>query len=317
MGRSSSKRGAVLQIQRSLDSMVVVAGGSHLQFFQAIVKSNGWMDGTAALQLFAHLDGEALNVALLMPEGERANWESLSQSLSDYYNSPGRLAVFRRQFESATRPPGMDPATFATELEIIAARGFGDMGKRARNWMIRDIFIAAQQSCGLRIHLDGVPPDTPNRDIVDRCRVWESHSEQKGSGSGVGLDQDPPGRSGNSREPGSLRSDSLKPMEYPMVDSRVPVPMANVIQSEVVTQRKEGTGCSQIAPLNIISSLVVRLLRTAQEGQPAEVKMPSDEEMRSPSAVPEVGSAERGESVMERARVCRVSLPDHWRPRYD
>ena len=26
----------------------------------------------AALQLFAHLEGEALNVALLMPEGERA-----------------------------------------------------------------------------------------------------------------------------------------------------------------------------------------------------------------------------------------------------
>ena len=43
---------------------------------------------------------------------------------------------------------------------------------------------------------------------------------------------------------------------------------------------------------------------TAQEGQPAEVKVPPDEEMRSPSAVPEVGSAKRGQSVMERARVC-------------
>ena len=91
-------------------------GGScwqqHLQIFQAIVKSNGWTGGTAALQLFAHL--EALNVALLMPEGERSNWESLAQGFSDYYNSPGRLAVFRRQFESAARRPGMDPATFAT-----------------------------------------------------------------------------------------------------------------------------------------------------------------------------------------------------------
>ena len=48
----------------------------HLQIFQAIVKSNGWTNGTAALQLFAHLDGEALNVALLMPEGERANWDA-------------------------------------------------------------------------------------------------------------------------------------------------------------------------------------------------------------------------------------------------
>ena len=60
----------------------------HLQIFQAIMKSNGWMDGTAALQLFAHLDGEALNVALLMPEGEWADWKRLSQGLSDYHNSP-------------------------------------------------------------------------------------------------------------------------------------------------------------------------------------------------------------------------------------
>ena len=45
----------------------------HLQIIHAIVKSNGWSEGTAALQLFAHLDGEALNVALLMPEEERKN----------------------------------------------------------------------------------------------------------------------------------------------------------------------------------------------------------------------------------------------------
>ena len=57
-------------------------------------------------------------------------------------------------------------------------------------------------------------------------------------------------------------------------------------------------------PLNIISSLVARLLRTAQEGQPAEVKVPPEEEMRSSSAVLEMGSAERGQSVIERARVC-------------
>ena len=57
-------------------------------------------------------------------------------------------------------------------------------------------------------------------------------------------------------------------------------------------------------PLNIISSLVARLLRTAQEGQPEEVKVPPDEEMRSPSAMLEVGSVERGQSAMERVRVC-------------
>ena len=99
----------------------------HLQIIQAIVKSNGWSEGTAALQLFAHLDGEALNAALLMPVEEREKWEDLSHGLSEYYNSPGRLAAFRRRFESASRRSGVDPATFATEVGILAVRGFGDM----------------------------------------------------------------------------------------------------------------------------------------------------------------------------------------------
>ena len=129
--------------------------------------------------------------------GERANWEGLSQGLSGDYNSPGRLAVFRRQFESVTRRTGMDPATFATELDILVVRGFGDMGTCARNRMVRDRLIADQWSCGLRRHLDSVPPDTPIRDIVDRCQEWESHSEQKrGSAPGTGLDQGLSGMSG-------------------------------------------------------------------------------------------------------------------------
>ena len=159
----------------------------HLQIVNAIAKSNGWMDETVALQLFAHLEGEALNVAVLMSEGECANWKGLSQGLSNYYNSPGRLAVLRRKFESVTRRTGADSATFATELEILAVRGFGDMGTCARNQMVRDRFIADQSSCGLRRHLDSVHPDTPIREIVDCCLVWESHSEQK-RGSSPGTD---------------------------------------------------------------------------------------------------------------------------------
>ena len=68
----------------------------HLLIVQAIIKSNGWSAATAALQLFAHLDGEALNVALLMPVRERERWKDLANGLLEYYNSPGRLAVFRR-----------------------------------------------------------------------------------------------------------------------------------------------------------------------------------------------------------------------------
>ena len=170
--------------------------------------------------------------------------------------------MFRRRFESATRRTEMDPATFATKLKILAVRGFGDMGKCARNWMVRDKFIAAQRSCGLRRHLDGVPPVTPIRGIVDRCRVWK--------------------------------------------------PVASVIQSDVVVHRKGGgeggggvAGGSQIAPLEIMSSLIARLLRTAQEDHPAEVKVPPDAGARPPSIIPEVGSAGRGQlSEGEHMMVC-------------
>ena len=37
------------------------------QVFDAIALSNGWGDATAALQLLSHLQGDALNVALLIP----------------------------------------------------------------------------------------------------------------------------------------------------------------------------------------------------------------------------------------------------------
>ena len=42
--------------------------------------------------------------------------------------------------------------------------------------MVCDRFIVGHQDCDLRRQLDSVPPDTPIRDIVDRCRVWESQS---------------------------------------------------------------------------------------------------------------------------------------------
>ena len=60
-----------------------------------------------------------------------------------YINSPGRLAAVRRRFESASRSQGVDPATFAT----------------------------------LRRHLDGISVEASIGDIVDSCRVWESHAK--------------------------------------------------------------------------------------------------------------------------------------------
>ena len=122
-------------------------------------KSNGWSPDTAALQLFAHLDGEALQVALLLPDGIRECWKDFVEKLSAYYNTPGRLAVFRRQFENVHRRPGLDPATFATELGILALRGFSDMKEKARDLMVRNKIIGSQLSYDLRLHLDSAMPE--------------------------------------------------------------------------------------------------------------------------------------------------------------
>ena len=76
------------------------------------------------------------------------------------------------------RRPGLDPATFATDLGMLAIQGFGDMEEQARDTMIRDKFIAGQGQCALRRQLDGFVQDTPiGWGIVDNCRVWESHSD--------------------------------------------------------------------------------------------------------------------------------------------
>ena len=138
----------------------------HLLVFQAIMKLNGWSPDTAALQLFAHLDGEALQVALLLPDKIRDRWKDLVDTLSAYYKTPGKLVVFRRKFENAHRRPGSDPATFAKTLGMLALRGFSDMKEKARDLMVRNKFIASQQSCDLRRHLDSAS-----------CRIWESHAE--------------------------------------------------------------------------------------------------------------------------------------------
>ena len=118
-------------------------------------------------------------MALLLPKEKRESWPHLTQGLAAYYRSPGRLALLRRRFESAFRRPGLDPTTFATELGILALQGFEDMTEQARDIMIRDKFIAGQSQCALRRQLDGLAPGTPIGEIVDSCRLWESHSERE------------------------------------------------------------------------------------------------------------------------------------------
>ena len=150
------------------------------EVYEAIVISNGWDDLTAALQLLAHLDGEALNVALLVPEDQRRRPGMLIESLTAHYTSPGRLSQRRRQFEQMTRPVGEDPAVFAIALETLARRAFVEVDPTVRLQLVRDKFITGQPQLALRRHLDSAGPDTPMVDIVDKCRVWESHAELRG-----------------------------------------------------------------------------------------------------------------------------------------
>ena len=86
-------------------------------------------------------------MALLLKKKVRETWTGLVQGLTAYYQSPGRLAGLRRQFAGALRHPGLDPATFATDLGMLAIQGFGDMKEQARDTMIRDKFIWTGAMC--------------------------------------------------------------------------------------------------------------------------------------------------------------------------
>ena len=106
------------------------------EVFKVIIYSNGWDDVTAALQLLSHLDGDALNVALLVLESRRVAPGFLIKSLSEHYNAPGRLAEYKRQFQWAFRHPGDDPSIFATELEMLARRAFIDIDLKIQLQMV-------------------------------------------------------------------------------------------------------------------------------------------------------------------------------------
>ena len=60
--------------------------------------SNGWDNDTAALQLFSHLEGDALNVAHLVLLSRPLSRSGLVDALTAHYGSPGRLADYRRQW---------------------------------------------------------------------------------------------------------------------------------------------------------------------------------------------------------------------------
>ena len=63
-------------------------------------------------------EGDALNVALLVPEVKRTTRVGLIGALTEHYGSPGRLADYRRQFEDGPEG-GEDPLIFAIALDCF------------------------------------------------------------------------------------------------------------------------------------------------------------------------------------------------------
>ena len=86
-----------LGIRRSRVSGETLAGTS---IGRCLTRSSSQTGGTM-IQLLAHLEGDALNVALLVPEIQRGTRSGLVGALNDHYGSPGRLADYRRNFERA------------------------------------------------------------------------------------------------------------------------------------------------------------------------------------------------------------------------
>ena len=198
-------------------------------------------------------------MALLLPRERRESWTGLVSGLSAYYRSPGRLAVLRRRFESVFRRPGSDPATFATELGILTIQGFEDMNEQARDIMIRDKFIAGQRQCALRRQLDGFAQDTPIGEIVDSCRVWESHSDPEMIADG-NHDSDVEHQSGDFRTRERMK------------------PVANV-QSNIVATDEQDPVVGIGEDHSVIELLVNQLL------QPTHNEIPSEDRVNRLTAV--------------------------------
>ena len=100
------------------------------QVFAAIVCSNGWDEATAALQLLSHLDGDALNVDLLMPESLRVVPGVLMNSLSEHYGSPGRYKL---------------------QVQASVQTGFPSSGGRSVDLHYRAGDVCLEGVCGYRL----------------------------------------------------------------------------------------------------------------------------------------------------------------------
>ena len=82
----------------------------HFHIVQAIMKSNVWPEETAALQLFAHLKGEALNVALLLTREKRESLTGLVSGLSSILPIPWQIGGTEEAVRERVPPSGIGPS---------------------------------------------------------------------------------------------------------------------------------------------------------------------------------------------------------------
>ena len=164
------------------------------------------------------------------------------------------------------------------------------MNEQARDIMIRDKFIAGQKHCALRRKLDGFAPDTPIGEIVDSCRVWESHS-------------DPEIISDGSHDPH---------VEHQSGDFRTRERMKLVanVQSNISVTDEQNPVFGIGEHLSAIELLVTRLLQPTQNG------IPGEEQVNRPTAVGPVcfscGCEGRGINRCSRMNTAFPYLPSGW-----
>ena len=80
----------------------VTSWDQYRQVFDANFCLNGWDDATVALQLLSHLEGDALNVTLLVPGAQSATRDGLVRELTEHCARPvGELSTPVREDSSA------------------------------------------------------------------------------------------------------------------------------------------------------------------------------------------------------------------------
>ena len=111
---------------------------------------------------------------------ERATRAGLVSALSAHYGSPGRLADYRRQFEKMTRTVGEDPSIFATALDTLAVKAFGDMGQTSRLCIIRDRFIASPKSAAGKLGHGVMRCQALNEEFAFMLPGWKAERAGRG-----------------------------------------------------------------------------------------------------------------------------------------